>query len=260
MRKEYCVYKHTCIANGKIYIGITRKDPKVRWLGGSGYANNKHFYRAIKKYGWNKGFIHEILFEKLSKDEAEKKEQDLIAFYKSNQKEYGYNLQSGGSVNYTLSKEGRENISRAKKGQKINFNYNKAKEKRVPIVQLTLEGKFLKFWDGVSAVQEELGVDCSCIAKCLKKTSSKRRTAYKSIWMYVEDYIDWNGDLSYYQTNKTDLYIGKPVIQLNKTGEIIEVFKSGKEAERKTGIKAQNINIACQNSGRTAGGYIWKYA
>lgn len=78
--------------------------------------------------------------------------------------------------------------------------------------------------------------------------------------MYVEDYIDWNGDLSYYQTNKANLYIGKPVIQLNKTGEIIEVFKSGKEAERKTGIKAQNINIACQNFGRTAGGYIWKYA
>lgn len=260
MEKEYCVYKHTCIANGKIYIGITRKDPKIRWLGGSGYTNNKYFHRAIKKYGWNEGFIHEVLFENLSKEEAEEKEKDLIAFYKSNQKEYGYNLQSGGSVNYTLSEEGRKHISESKKGKKIDFNYDKAKEKRTPIIQLTIEGKFLRFWDGAAEVQEELGFDCSCITKCLKKSNSKRRTAYNSIWMYIEDYIDSNGDLSYYKTNKTNFYIGKPVIQLSKTGEVIENFKSGKEAERKTGIKAQNINSACQNFGCTAGGYIWKYA
>lgn len=260
MENTYCVYKHTCIKNGKIYIGITRTTPKRRWINGSGYKHNKYFYRAIKKYGWNEGFTHEILFKNLSKEDAEKEEQYLIAFYKSNQKEYGYNLQSGGSVNYILSDEGRQHISNAKKGNKINFNYSKAKEKRTPIVQLTLEGKFLKFWDGVAEVEEQFGHSCSSISKCLKRTDSKRRTAYKSIWMYIEDYIDWNGDLSYYQTNKENLYIGKPVIQLSKTGEIIEVFKSGKEAERKTGIKAQNINISCQNYGRTAGGYIWKYA
>lgn len=260
MRKEYYVYKHTCIANGKIYIGITRKDPKTRWLGGSGYANNKYFYRAIEKYGWNEGFIHEIIFKELSKEEAEEKEQYLIAFYKSNQKEYGYNLQSGGSVNYTLSEEGRKHISQAKKGKRINFNYEKAKEKRTPIVQLTLEGKFLRFWDGVAEVEEEFGCSCSSIAKCLKKSNSKRRTAYNCIWMYVEDYIEWDGNLEYYQTNKSSLYKGKPVLQLNEYGELINTFKSGKEAESKTGIKAQNINFSCKNPSRTAGGFYWRYA
>ena len=73
MENTYCVYKHTCIKNGKIYIGITKTSPKRRWINGSGYKHNEYFYRAIKKYGWNKGFVHEILFEKLSKDEAEKK-------------------------------------------------------------------------------------------------------------------------------------------------------------------------------------------
>lgn len=259
MTNDYCVYKHTCFANGKIYIGITRQAPKARWLGGAGYLNNKYFYRAIRKYGWNEGFSHEILFENLSKDEAEEKERYLINFYKSNQKEYGYNLQSGGSVNYTLSAEGRERISLAKKGKKPKFNYEKAKEKRIPIVQLTLDGKFLRFWDGVAEVEEEFGVSCSSIVACLKKRNPKRRTAFNNIWMYVEDYIDWNGDLTYYQTNKTNLYKGKPVAQLNKDGEILKVFKSGKEAERATGIKAQNINISCKHVNRTAGGYYWRY-
>lgn len=64
----FSVYKHTSPV-GKVYIGITSKAPKERWQNGRGYWNNKHFYRAIKKYGWN-NFEHEILYEGLTEGQA----------------------------------------------------------------------------------------------------------------------------------------------------------------------------------------------
>ena len=61
----YIVYKHTC-PNGKVYIGITSREAKLRWNCGNGYNNNKHFKSAIVKYGWN-NIKHEILFDGLTK-------------------------------------------------------------------------------------------------------------------------------------------------------------------------------------------------
>ena len=97
--ENYKVYKHTS-PNGKVYIGITKNiNPKTRWDNGNGYPNNKYFTNAINKYGWN-NFTHEILFENLSKEEACKKEIELIAKYKSNNPEIGYNLSLGGENSY----------------------------------------------------------------------------------------------------------------------------------------------------------------
>ena len=80
----YTVYKHTTPSN-KVCIGITSKDPKIRWYGR--YRNNYHFSKAIDKYGWE-NIKHEILYSGLSKDEAEQKEIELIKQYKSNQRDF----------------------------------------------------------------------------------------------------------------------------------------------------------------------------
>lgn len=94
--KRYCVYKHTS-PKGKVYIGITSQNPIRRWNSGYGYKNNTHFWSAIKKYGWD-NFKHEILFTNLTKEKACTKEISLIAHYKSNNPDYGYNLSSGGEA------------------------------------------------------------------------------------------------------------------------------------------------------------------
>lgn len=93
---NYRVYKHTC-PNGKIYIGITSQDVKERWKNGKGYKGAL-FYNAIKKYGWA-NITHEVLFDGLPKEQAEQKEIELIALYKSNQRENGYNIANGGGTN-----------------------------------------------------------------------------------------------------------------------------------------------------------------
>lgn len=98
---DYKVYKHTLPKeisgkdNDMFYIGITMQDIKKRWANGHGYKNTPYFYNAIQKYSWD-SFQHEILFVNLTKEEAEQKEIELIAYYKSNQRDYGYNISNGG--------------------------------------------------------------------------------------------------------------------------------------------------------------------
>lgn len=105
---NYCVYKHTS-PNGKVYIGITGKNPIERWDYGHGYKNNKHFWNAIVKYGW-KNIRHEILLDGLTKEQAEQKEIEFIAKYKSNICEYGYNRDNGGTCIGSHSAETKEKI------------------------------------------------------------------------------------------------------------------------------------------------------
>lgn len=95
VEKAYCVYKHTNISNGKVYIGITSQQPEKRWKNGYGYEGNEYFYRAIQKYGWD-GFEHEIISDGLTKEQACSIEIELIEVYDSTNPEKGYNFSSGG--------------------------------------------------------------------------------------------------------------------------------------------------------------------
>ena len=127
---EYIVYKHIT-PNNKIYIGITSTSLKLR-SGSNGYKykRNKLFYRAIQKYGWN-NIKHEILFINLSKEDACKKEQELIELYKSNNAEYGYNLSSGGESGHKgvkASLETRQKMSIAHLGNKSNTGKHLSEE------------------------------------------------------------------------------------------------------------------------------------
>ena len=64
----WSVYRHTS-PSGKVYIGITSKNPKRRWAYGYGYNHCSVFRKAILKYGWN-NINHEILFTHLTASKA----------------------------------------------------------------------------------------------------------------------------------------------------------------------------------------------
>lgn len=91
----YTLYKHTTPA-GKVYFGITGRSTEERWNNGNGYRGNKHFWSAIKKYGWS-AIEHEVLLSGLSKSEAEELERELIEQAGSTDPRIGYNLDCGGS-------------------------------------------------------------------------------------------------------------------------------------------------------------------
>ena len=106
---------HVNKTNGKKYVGITKNEPQRRWGGGSGYHKNKHFSDAIKRYGWD-GFAHLIMRKSLTMEEALNEEQRLIAFYKTQDKERGYNLSSGGE-HPVQTEETKKLMSQNRKGK-----------------------------------------------------------------------------------------------------------------------------------------------
>ena len=53
----YTLYIHTCLENDKVYVGITSKDAKNRWLDSEIYKGNSDLYSDIKKYGWDRKIL-----------------------------------------------------------------------------------------------------------------------------------------------------------------------------------------------------------
>lgn len=118
---NYTVYKHTT-PSGKVYIGITGKEPRKRWLNGRGYARNTHFWNAIQKYGWD-NISHDLLAVGLERDEASEAEKHYIAIYRANDPNYGYNMTDGGEKGARHNRESRSKLSLAHMGN----SYNKGK-------------------------------------------------------------------------------------------------------------------------------------
>jgi group I intron endonuclease len=118
---NFTLYLHIT-PSGKKYFGITGLKAKKRWNSGYGYKNNRHFWRAIEKYGWN-NIQHIILADDLTKDNACLFEQIFIALYDTTNHNNGYNNSTGGECSangckHKLSEEHKQKISESLKGEK----------------------------------------------------------------------------------------------------------------------------------------------
>lgn len=207
--EQYKVYKHTC-PNNKVYIGITKTyNLQKRWRKGKGYWSNEYFTNAINKYGWE-NIKHEILFNNLTREQAEQKEKELIQQYKSNQRRFGYNIESGGILNKIVSKftreklrqnalgkkatkETKEKMSKAHKG--INcYWYGKhlsdeTKEKirrkrNKKIHQYSLEMQFIQAHNSMTEIAKKFNVTRQNIYACC---SQRRKSACGFIWRYANE-------------------------------------------------------------------------
>ena len=120
--RNYTIYMHIC-PNGKKYVGMTsQKPPTKRFQNGKGYKNCILFNEAILEYKWI-NIEHKILFNNLTKEEAENKEIELIKKYKTQNYKYGYNIQEGGCCHKHEDSTKRK-IGSHFKGEK-NYFYNK---------------------------------------------------------------------------------------------------------------------------------------
>lgn len=91
----WSIYKHT-FPNGKCYIGLTKQEPELRFKNGYGYETCPLMWNAIQKYGWNNiktSWLHTNITDI---HEAALLERQAIQLYKSNEREYGYNIANGG--------------------------------------------------------------------------------------------------------------------------------------------------------------------
>lgn len=185
MENSYTVYMHI-LPNNKIYIGMTCKKPIYRWNNGNGYFSNKELTKSIKEYGWE-NVKHEILYENLTKEEAEQKEIELIARYKANNRKYGYNIENGGMHKGKTSYITRKKQSRARLGKKVLETTKKKISntlkgtrhgtpllKMKPIDVYDMNNNFVKHYDCMTDCQNETGIRKQYISLCCqgKKESS----------------------------------------------------------------------------------------
>ena len=108
------VYIHI-FENYKCYIGQT-KNIEERWrCNGIGYKTQV-VYRPIEKYGWT-NTSHIVICNGLTKEQVDDMEVALISLFKSNNKEFGYNVANGGDGVGKHSEETKNKISETRKGK-----------------------------------------------------------------------------------------------------------------------------------------------
>ncbi len=233
---KYCIYKHTCIVNGKSYIGQTCNRPSRRWKGsGRGYEDQV-FGRAIQKYGWE-NFTHEILEKDLTLTQANEREKYWIAYYHTyiNDPECnGYNLTPGG--------DGGDSA-------RCEFVRNKISEKAHKRKVICIETQ--EVFNSVNAA-------CQInkhVANCL---NGSRHTASGYHWAYLED--------TKRQLELKD-FIGKPPISLKEQGlskrsRAVLCIETGEEFDTvQKAVKAYGKSVASVLVGKCelAYGCHWIY-
>lgn len=229
--RRWNVYMHVS-PSGKRYIGITGKDPKIRWgKGGIGYKKNQYFWRSIQKYGWD-SFKHEVVLINETFKYACLVERCLIKHYKTNNPLYGYNLTSGGDNGCTYSEESRRKISESRKG------------------------KYTGESSSMYGISPKERMDEATYQQWLYKQKTNKPTG-KDHPMYgvsPQERMDEETYSGWLEKMKNPAKsISVKCIETDKT------YKSAREAERETGVAHSSIMKSCSSEDHSviAGGFHW---
>lgn len=248
--ETYTVYKHTT-PNGKVYIGQTKKSLSDRWkANGKGYTCHKHgfFWKAIEKYGWE-NIKHEVLKEGLTQEEADRFEKYYIELFKSNQRDFGYNSQTGGSNGYKYSEESKRKISEGLKhhyqecgkpdAQKAR-QVLQEKQKRA-IAQYDLQGNLIAIYDSALEAYEKTGVSNKSINHVVC-SQGRNKQAGGFMWRYANNAPDKIAPCS-----------NKPyVLYLDENGKILGIFRNCSQASKATGICKSTIGNSLNKRYKTS--------
>ncbi|MGN1326694.1 MAG: NUMOD3 domain-containing DNA-binding protein, partial [Clostridia bacterium] len=239
------------------------------------------------KYGWD-NFKHEILFDNLSKEEADILEIEFIKKYNSMNKEFGFNIENGG---YGKGKHSIETLKKMSDGRKGIPAWNKGismPDEQKKLLSEKLKGKPSAF-KGKHHTDENknklselksgkmksvICIETKVIYKSLKEAETQTGISRKNIsnvcngriikgkryltaggfhWCFLDDY------------NESTYTIQKPKIEDKQKSVIcIEtgiIYKSLKDAANKTGIYIDTIRKVCNKTKhyKTAGGYHWQF-
>ena len=261
--ENYKVYMHTT-PSGKVYIGITSQEPKVRWKHGSNYKTSVAFYRAIQKYGWE-NIRHDILYSGLTKEQAEEIEIRLIAEHKSTDPRYGYNCDNGGCSVGRASEATRAKMSQARMGHKT-ADSTRAKisrshkgrplsEEHLASIRAAAKNRAGKPLPESTRkkISDSLKGRMRSEEHCRKLSESKMGHSVSASTREKISQTKLN-------SNKTPRGADSPKATRVLCLDTGEVFGCIADAARAKGIKtAGNISRCCRGERPTCGGYHWSY-
>ena len=152
-----------------------------------------------------------------------------------------------------------------KQGTELKWcDYNPEKEKiiairkkgknAISVIQLTLDGQFIKLWNSIIEASQELNIDN--ISHCCRNKGYNHAGGY--MWMYENDYKENKNKVTPYK-NYTKNYKTRKVIQLTDMGLFIKGWNSQAEVKRELNISQSNISQCCQGKRNYVGGFKWMY-
>lgn len=220
--RRWTVYYHQNKVNGKIYVGITSQKPERRWQNGHGY-DTQMFGNAVKKYGWDKGFYHAIFASDLTENEAKKMETTLIKLFKTYDKDYGYNLTSGG-----------DGVVQPPR----------------PVYQYDMDGNFVQYWDDVHKVVSRYNLDYD---KIIEVCNGKRRKTGNWVFRFEPDH-----NIKACHTVNLEY----PILQFSFDGKLVQRWDNISTAAKSSSPKkyhSTKIKECCNHDRISIYGYFWLY-
>lgn len=229
MRKKYIVYLTVNTVNRKTYVGVHKTDPTTfdGYIGCDiwswSHSKLKHpktpFHRAVAKYGYSK-------FERITlgifdtAEEAYFQEACIVTQDFVNRKDT-YNVALGGQTGHAYSKK---------------------------VVQYTLDGKFLKVWDSITAAIDYYNKKTSSLIT--KVCNGKYKAAYGYQWRWYKD--DFLKVLAPVEQGKA-----QRIVQYSLEGDFIKIWKSANAAAKSLGTKGEVLKRKTQTRTPYAG-YQWR--
>ena len=130
--------------------------------------------------------------------------------------------------------------------------FKKKKEKKKPIVQLTVDGRYITSYPSLEDIK--IGSHQK-ISLALNDWQFKTYLGFR--WLYLDDYADAVMSNSLHDSIK----ISGDIIQLTLDGEYITTYQSGHEAAAGIGNPnlRSNIILVCKGKKKTAGGFKWRF-
>lgn len=276
----------------KIYIYTNLKDNNKKYIGqtscktleeraGSNFVNYKEswkFYSAIKEFG-AENFKREIYAEVDSEDEADRIETELIAKYSTQNSDFGYNIQPGGS-NFIMNDEIREKIGISVKKSK-RFIENNFKSHAKKVVAISISDRKFTIFDSLTLAAESIGVSRGNIGSICHgkgRAISLKGYLFRFDDNFSEDQID--DYINTYNERKEQQYgisrnkkMANTLREKYKNNEInfshlekkvicVEtnvIYNSIKDAAAATSTCQQNISQVCNGKRKTANGLHWKF-
>ena len=241
------IYKIENLVNHKVYIVQTTQgfDKRYSYKGKdiervykshkkcekTNTRHNQHLLKSIEKYGFESFKVNKIIDFAFSDYELDIKEKCWIQYYNSYHN--GYNMTLGGDS----AMRGSDHLMSRK------------------VVQLSLDGEYIKTWGCMQQASEELGIQKSDICSVCRHYGNDI-TAGGYMWVYEEEY-DSNKEYKYIKPKHPMI---REIMQLDYDGNIINEYKSITEAvQQNEGFTIGGIYKCCNGIRKSYKNYLWLF-